>query len=92
MLQSTKAKLVDLLSGWLEEAKNQEGDEVGAYANCAHDLNAIICEFEQVEPLSTLLKLIKEEKIELYYTTSDDGIHVGVDGEEVFVGWFGFGG
>lgn len=39
-------ELKDLLSVWLEEAKAQEGEEVGAYANCAHDLNSKIVQFE----------------------------------------------
>lgn len=46
MEQATKAALVDLLSSWLDEAKNQEGEQVGAYANCAHDLNAAIAAIE----------------------------------------------
>lgn len=88
MLQSVKAKLVDLLSAWLEEARNQEGEEIGAYANCAHDLNAIVQSVEEKTPLSQLYELIEREKITMHYTINDDGIHVYVDGELQDVRWF----
>lgn len=87
MLESTKAKLIDLLSAWLEEAENQEGEQIGAYANCAHDLNSLIKQIELLDPIEQFKELLIENKITLEYTTSDDGIHVCEDGNEVASGW-----
>jgi len=40
------------------------------------------------EFLLKLADLFEEHKAELRYTTSDDGIHVDLDGREVFRGFF----
>ena len=40
------------------------------------------------EFLLKLADLCDEHKAEFGYTTSDDGIHVSLDGREVFRGWF----
>lgn len=38
--------------------------------------------------LRGLANLIDAHKASFYYTTSDDGIHISLDGREVYVGWF----
>jgi hypothetical protein len=38
--------------------------------------------------LLKLADLLDEYKASFSYTTSDDGIHVSLDGREVHVGWF----
>ena len=36
--------------------------------------------------LKEFLEFCKKHKAEFYYTTDDDGIHIAVDGVEVYVG------
>jgi len=37
--------------------------------------------------MKALQALVVEHKAQIFYTTDDDGIHITLDGEEVFVGF-----
>lgn len=42
---------------------------------------------DQKRALRSLADLLEEERMAITYTRRDDGLHVTLDGVEVFVGW-----